>query len=326
MKKNFFYLFCIVLISCNLILIQESIAAFPEKRVVIIIPAPPGGGYDAYAKALAPYLQKNLPNNVDIIIKHMPGAGMVRAATAVYKAKPDGYTIGYFSIPGMVIKQKMEKTTYDLQKITWIGRNDVGPWVVSAAKNAPFNTIAEMQKSKTPIRFASESVGTSNFIMCTLVPKLMNIPYRPVTAYKGSGECIVALMRGDGDVNIFPLSTMHPYFSSGDLKPILLLDKERSSLIPDTQTSAEIGFPELVNLSLNRLIGGPPNMPDDRVKTLEEAIIKSENEPELKKWSEKSERFYHPMTAKETKYFIDTLFGQMDKYVTIINEAIKEQQ
>jgi len=326
MKKTFLGLFCILIVLSHFLWIQSAAAGFPEKRIIIILPAPPGGGYDAYAKALVPHLQKHLPNKVNIIIKHMPGAGMARAGTAVYKAKPDGYTIGYFSIPGMIIKQKMEKMTYDLTKITWIGRNDVGPWVLAAAKNAPFNTIAEMQKSKTPVRFASESVGTSDFIMCTLVPKMMKIPYRPITAYKGSSECVVALMRGDGDVTIFPLSTMHPYFSSGDLKPIMVMTEERSVLIPDTQTSAEVGFPEFADLALNRLIGGPPGIPEDRVKILEEAIIKAENEPEIKKWSEKTKRYYSPLSAKKTSEFVNTLFGRMDGYVKIIEEAIKEQQ
>jgi tripartite-type tricarboxylate transporter receptor subunit TctC len=321
--KKFLFIPCLLLIF-SLAGSPSVFAAYPEKPIVIILPAAPGGGYDAYAKALAPYLKKNLPNDVDIIIKHMPGAGMMRAANGIYRAKPDGYTIGYFSIPGMLIRQMLGKTGYDLNKVTWIGRNDSSPYQLAAAKNAPFNTIADMQKSKVPIRFASESVGTTDYVMCTIIPELMKIPYRPVTGYHGSREAIVGVMRGDGEVLCYPLSSLYKFFESGDLKPILLLDTKRSPLIPNTQTTVEIGYPDLVNMKLNRMIGGPPGIPADRVKILEEAIIKAENEPGLKKWSQKAERPYHPLSAKETGEFIKKLVPQMEKYVQIVRKAMNK--
>lgn len=296
-------------------------AAFPDKDITIIIPAKPGGGYDTYAKALQPYLQKYLPRKVNIVLKYMPGAGMMRAATAAYKAKPDGYTLGYFSIPGMVINQLLGNTEYDLKKITWIGRNDQTPYVLAAAKSAPFNTLAEMQKSKEPVVFGSESIGTTTYVMCTVIPEVFKIPYRQVTGYSGSREVIVAVMRGDAQVTTFPVTSLTKFFESGDLKPIFLLDTERSRLIPDTPTTVELGKPNLASLKLNRTIGGPPGIAPDRVKILEEALTKAENDPELKKWSVKTEHDYHPLSGAATKQMIDNIFDEIGRYVELIKKA-----
>jgi len=323
MKKKNFILFCFFVVSFALISPQHAIGAFPSKPIVIILPAGPGGGYDAYAKALAPHLKKNLPKKVNIIIKHMPGSGMMRAANAIYRAKPDGHTIGYFSIPGMVIGQLTQKTKYDLRKVTWIGRNDQTPYALTANAKAPFNTIAEMKKHKEPVVFVTQAVGSTTNFICTVIPELMNIPYRTVTGYTGSSQVIVAVMRGDGQLTAFPTTSLYKFYESGDLKPILILDDKRSHLAPNTQTAVELGYPKLTALQLNRLIGGPPGIPADRVKILEQAIMKAEKDPELQKWSKSTEKYYNPLSGAETEKLLNKIFTDMTEFVEIIKKAKK---
>ena len=49
----------------------------------------------------------------------------------------------------------------------------------------------------------------------------------------------------------FPVTSLYKFFNSGDLKPIFLLDTERSKLVPDTPTTVELGKPNLANLKLS---------------------------------------------------------------------------
>jgi tripartite-type tricarboxylate transporter receptor subunit TctC len=157
--------------------------------------------------------------------------------------------------------------------------------------------------------------------MCTVIPEIFKIPYRQVTGYSGSREVIVAVMRGDAQVTTFPVTSLNKFFESGDLKPIFILDTERSNLIPNTPTTAELGKPNLASLKLNRMIGGPPGIPQDRVKILEEALIKAENDPELMKWSKKTEKDYHPMTGVETKKLVDNIFEEIGRFVELVKKA-----
>jgi len=178
-----------------------------------------------------------------------------------------------------------------------------------------------MQKSKTPVVFGSESIGTTDYALLIIIPQVFNIPYRLVTGYNGSREVIVAVMRGDAQMTTFPITSLYKFFNSGDLKPIFLLDTERSKLAPDTPTTVELGKPSLANLKLSRMIGGPPGIPPDRVKILEEALLKAERDPELMKWSKKTEHEFHPMPSVEAKQMVENVFDEIGRYVELIKKA-----
>src|SRR3982074_3265062 len=76
-------------------------AAYPEQDITIVIPSVVGGGFDSYARAITPAMERYLPNKVSIVPQNVPTLGGGGGASIVYRAKPDGYTIGMFNIPGM---------------------------------------------------------------------------------------------------------------------------------------------------------------------------------------------------------------------------------
>ena len=64
---------------------------FPGKPVTIVVPYPPGGSNDTFAREIGKKLSDawKLP----VIIENKPGAGGNIGATYVSRAAPDGYTI-----------------------------------------------------------------------------------------------------------------------------------------------------------------------------------------------------------------------------------------
>ena len=73
---------------------------FDGKTVRIVVGFSAGGGFDAYARAIARHLGKHVPGMPTIIVENMPGAGSLIAANYTYnQAKPDGLTIGHFIGP-----------------------------------------------------------------------------------------------------------------------------------------------------------------------------------------------------------------------------------
>ena len=66
-------------------------AFFAGKTVRLVVGFGPGGGYDAYARMLAPYLSKNL--GATVIVENRPGAGGLVALSGVYMAPSDGLTM-----------------------------------------------------------------------------------------------------------------------------------------------------------------------------------------------------------------------------------------
>ena len=65
-----------------------AFAEFPEKPITFVVGYSPGGGFDAYARALAPELEKAL--GVEVVVENIPGAGGQRAARPD-SAPPDGH-------------------------------------------------------------------------------------------------------------------------------------------------------------------------------------------------------------------------------------------
>ncbi len=84
---------------------------FPKGPVSYMNPFNPGGEVDIAARAMQPYLEKNLAQ--PFVINYVPGAGGGLCWSKLTAAKPDGYTIGGFSIPHIILQPMfMKDVTY----------------------------------------------------------------------------------------------------------------------------------------------------------------------------------------------------------------------
>src|SRR4029434_6877436 len=64
--------------------------SYPERPIRLIVPFPPGGAYDSLAR---PWADRIKPLLGSIVVENIGGAGASLGASAVAKARPDGYTI-----------------------------------------------------------------------------------------------------------------------------------------------------------------------------------------------------------------------------------------
>jgi tripartite-type tricarboxylate transporter receptor subunit TctC len=94
-------------------------ADFSGQRVEITVPFAPGGGSDVYARAMAPYLQKYLPGNPDVVVRNVPGGGaLIGANQFEARAKPDGH---HAIISGI---SNLAATLFDKSKVKY----RIGEW------------------------------------------------------------------------------------------------------------------------------------------------------------------------------------------------------
>ena len=115
-------------------------AAFPEKEISWIVPFAPGGGYDAWSRQLAAAMQKYLPQGVSVVVKNISGAGGRTGSISLYRAKPDGYTVGLLDVAGLVPYQKAvraAKAGYDMERYVCIGRVANEPLALYASAKSP---------------------------------------------------------------------------------------------------------------------------------------------------------------------------------------------
>src|SRR5207253_7535306 len=83
-------------------------AKFPARNIQFIIPYAAGGGFDAYVRFVSPVMEQYLPARASIVPANIAAASGSRGISQLYRAKPDGYTIGIFDLPGMFIEQAVQ--------------------------------------------------------------------------------------------------------------------------------------------------------------------------------------------------------------------------
>lgn len=126
---------------------QTTEVDFPTKEIKLVVPYSPGGGFDTAARMVGPYMEKYLPNNVSVIVENMPGGGGNIGLGEVYKAKPDGHTIGLVNLPGHFVKQILGEATYDLQKLEYLGNITTTTYLAAASQKSNYTTLEDFQNA-----------------------------------------------------------------------------------------------------------------------------------------------------------------------------------
>src|SRR3974390_3580018 len=120
---------------------RAGAAGFPDRDITFIIPNQVGGGFDAYVRAIAPAMEKYLPNKVNVVPLNVPAGGGAKGVSQLYRARPDGYTIGILNVPGLFILQA-RGGGYDLGEFTWLAGLGRDPYGLAVPWNSPIKSVA----------------------------------------------------------------------------------------------------------------------------------------------------------------------------------------
>jgi tripartite-type tricarboxylate transporter receptor subunit TctC len=172
---------------------------FDGKTVRIVVGFSAGGGFDAYARAIARHLAKHIPGTPTIIVENMPGAGSLIAANYTYnQAKPDGLTIGHF-IGGVVVGQLLGNpgAQFDSQKFEWIGAPSKLEAVCALTKATGVNDIKSWMTVKTPVKLGATGPGSETYDVPRVLQAALGIPMQIVSGYKGTADIRLAAESGE---------------------------------------------------------------------------------------------------------------------------------
>jgi len=322
--KLFHFVLTLLLIIPAVFLLSSASSAesFPQRPISFMLPGGPGGGFDTYTRALARFMPKHLPREVNIVAVNMPGAGGKVCTSYIYRSKPNGYTIGFFNQPGTVVTELLERNPgYKVREVTWLGTVATVTYVMLVPGSSNIKTLEDLKKLGRPVKFGSNGFGQTDFLIDILASEEMGIPFVMVTGYTGSAAVMVAALRGDVDAMSYPISSALPNIKSGDLRPIILLGDKRSDILPDVPTSTELGFPNVANFaSMYRMVGGPPKIPGSIKNVLAGALEKTIKDPEVQAWSKKANRPLNFINVDKTNEIADSMFKTFQKYLDTIKK------
>jgi tripartite-type tricarboxylate transporter receptor subunit TctC len=257
--------------------------SFPSKPIRIIVPYPPGGGNDVLARMFAPELSKVLGQSV--IVENRPGAGGSMGSASVAKSAPDGYTLLIINtVPHTASAGIYPKLGYDpVKDFAGVALVASNPYVIAVNPNLPAKNITEfiaLAKSQPgTIYYGSAGTGSVTHLNAELFKTavkadLIHVPY------KGGGPAIADLLGGQVQMTVENVFLMAPYFKAGQLRPIAVTGLKRSSILPDTPTIAESGYPNFEIIGQFGFVA-PAGTPNDVLLKLNSAFNKITKSPEI---------------------------------------------
>lgn len=286
----------------------NSSTDYPKRNIVIIVPYSPGGGFDTQARGIAPYLEKHLPNKVNVIIKNMPGAGGLVAAHHVWGSKPDGYKIYQSVVAGALISQYLnpKEVSYRMEKFEWIGQYQKDIRAVAVNPKLPIHNWKDLLEfsKKQPVLFGTPGLGSAPYKESKLISKITGIPIDLVN-YPGSSACQAGMARGEIQAINLNFNSLMRW--GDDCRIIFIWDDERHPMIPDIPTAVEAGFPkdayrkimDLPVIGTPRAFAVAPGTPQEILTVLRKAFMQAMNDPGYKAWIKKAKQIYGPIVSGE---------------------------
>lgn len=292
-------------------------AGFPEKNIDFIIPFGPGGGFDRTVRIVSPALEKVLPNKVEVVPKNIAGAGGGKGTSTVFRAPPDGHTIAIINMPGAAIPAiSGDPVEYDINKFTWIARLATEEYMLAVPTKSSIRTIQDLQKLGRPLKVPSTDFGSTAYAASEIFGQELKFAIQHLTGYKGTNDYIVGVIRGDGEATVAPVATLKQFVDAGDMRAIFTTEEKSS--IPGVKTIAELGYPALTGLGVERFVVGPPGMPAETVKILSDGLMKAVASPEAQKHAD-TEGFA-PLPADKAKASADRTLALYSKYKAALSK------
>ncbi len=282
------------------------------KTISIYVSFPPGGGYDIYARLIAPHFTRHIPGNPSIVIRNMEGGSGVRAASYISNAtQQDGTSLGVFLDNLTLGKVLGGPGDFDPVKLQWIGRMVSTATISLVWHTAPAQTVEEAKKTELIMAVGSAS-NSSAFIPLAL-NDLIGTKFKLIRGYTGSGPMGLAMEQGEahaiGAISWESLSTTKRYWlDEKKTKYLFTLSARRLKALPEVPGLLDFAKDEKTERILGLLGSGPdigraivaePGAPAARVAALRKAFAATMEDPAYLEDLKKRNLEHEPLSGEE---------------------------
>ncbi len=272
---------------------------YAKKTITLVVGANPGGGYDTFARAIAPEWSRHIPGNPNFVVQNMPGAGSLVAANHIFNiAAKDGTVVGAIN-PSLVSDSLLnpERAKFDLRDFNWLGSPVRETLVGVVSAGAPVGTLEALKTNEMIVAGA----GSGTVQVPNAAQRLLGLKFRVVAGYQGTRGALLAMERGEvhgvAGITYTSFKSSHQeWLDSGKVRVFAQFGLSRH---PDLQ-----GVPLLVDLAeteqqrqalrfvlsyqdLGRPYVAPPGVPVDRVVILRRSFETTMSDPAFLREAEK---------------------------------------
>ncbi|MGA0569079.1 tripartite tricarboxylate transporter substrate binding protein [Variovorax sp. VNK109] len=296
---------------------QSPVASYPDKPVKIIVPFPPGGAADMFARLVGQKLSEAWGNK-PVVIDNKPGAGGVIGTEVTAKSPADGstflmVTIGHAVNPFMYAKLPYD-TKADLVPVGVVAQ--VPSIIVSgpALKGKSLKDLLAMAKAKPDeLQYASSGTGTTSHVGAALIESMAGVQMTHVP-YKGAAPALQDVMGDRVPLSVDIITSSLPLVKSGKLNGVAITSAKRSPKLPDVPTVAEAGVPGYEFVSWYMLLA-PAKTPPAILEKVNAELRRMATLPDFRTRIEDTGGEVSSMSLKESNDYLNAEFTRWAKVV-----------
>lgn len=256
---------------------------YPSRPIKIIVPTPAGGPVDVVARIVANYLTSSLGQGA--VVDNRPGAGNTIGSKEAARADPDGYTLLYSAVSGLIIAPMLQKDAgYDpLTSFTPVVAVSTGSLILVVHPSVPAKSVQELvayaKANPGKINFSSGGIGvlphlTGEMFKAAAGINIVHVPYR------GGAPSIQDVVAGNVQMTFESTGVLMPLIRDGKLRALATPSLKRIPEMPELPTMIESGYPSVVSTSWTGLLA-PVGTPAEVVAKLNGQINQGLKSPEL---------------------------------------------
>lgn len=318
----------------------EAQQFYNGKTIRVIVATTPGGGFDAYSRAIVRHMGKHIPGNPSFVVENMPGAGFLIGTNYLYKqSKPDGLTMGNW-IGTLVLHQLIGKkgVEFDARKFEYIGAPVKNQDLCVMSKASGITSAEKWMSSPTPVKMGATPPGSTPYDNAMVLKEATGLPMQVVSGYKGTAEIRLALDAGEvaglcGLAWASTKVTWRKQLESGEVKVVLQNSAAAHRDLPDVPLAISLAKTDLgrklIQVALHDvsaityIYSFPPATPKDRVEILRKALRDTLADPEFVAEAKKGNMEIDPVSGEEIEKIVNGFFKTEPAVVNKLRELLK---
>jgi tripartite-type tricarboxylate transporter receptor subunit TctC len=246
--------------------------SYPTRPITLIVPAPPGGGTDVFARALGEIVETTLKQKV--VIENRAGGGGTLGVTQLVNSKADGYTLAF--IWNSPITTSPHSLAVSFTPDNYRGLMSIGysSYVICAQPTFAANNAKEMiEKLKEPgtrFTYGNDGVGGTMQLAAERIFSASGVKVRAIP-FSGAGETAKNFLGGHVDFYGGSLPPILAHAKAGKAKCLLLTSAGKNEALPEADGLEAIGLADKQTVLWWGMIA-PKDIPDDIAKSIEVAF------------------------------------------------------
>lgn len=290
----------------------------------------PGGGYDSYARLIAPFLETRLPGSRVQVVNRPSGGGVV-ALDRMAEGPADGRTLMTFNT-GLLLAQLAgdRGPAVDLRELTWIGKAASEARFLVVRRAAGVASFEELAEAPRPLVFTAAAFGSASHIQSTLLKHAFDLDIRLLTGFGGS-EAEAALAKGEIDGILTSESNVPPLVAGGEVVPLVRFGEPTAPALADVPDAADYARTAeqrlvvrriAVMTELGRLTAAAPATPPAVAATLREAYERALADDELRAVAARRGMPLDPSDGATVAALVDEFLAESERFTALLDRAL----